>query len=85
MVGSLAVKAKDQEVLFFDADINYLQQICDELFVNAKKFALKNTDITLKIRESQEKGKPVIILELGNLTPSIDPKNLTYFFDPVGL
>jgi signal transduction histidine kinase len=79
----LAVKTDfPQEVLFFDADINYLQQICDELFVNAKKFALKNTDITLKIRESQEKGKPVIILQLSNLTPSIDPKNLTYFFDP---
>jgi signal transduction histidine kinase len=71
-----------QEVLFFDADMNYLQQICDELLINAKKFALKDTDITLKIRKSQEKGKPVVVLQLSNLTPSIDSKNLAYFFDP---
>jgi signal transduction histidine kinase len=70
------------KTLFCDADINYLQQICDELLINAQKFALKDTDITLKIRESQEKGKPVIVLQLSNLTPSIDPKNLVYFFDP---
>jgi signal transduction histidine kinase len=79
----IAVKTDlPQDVLFFDADINYLQQICDELFINAKKFALKDTDITLKIRKSQEKGKPVVVLQLSNLTPSIDPKNLAYFFDP---
>ncbi|MEB3123994.1 MAG: HAMP domain-containing sensor histidine kinase [Snowella sp.] len=71
-----------KKALFFDADINYLQQICDELFTNAQKFALKNTDITLKIRESQEKGRPAIVLQLSNLTPSIDSKNLAYFFDP---
>jgi len=68
--------------LFFDADINYLQQICDELLINAQKFALKDTDITLKIRESQEKGKPLILLQLSNLTRTIDRKNLVYFFDP---
>jgi signal transduction histidine kinase len=79
----IAVKTDlPQDVLFFDADINYLQQICDELLINAKKFALKDTDITLKIRKSQEKGKPVVVLQLSNLTPSIDPKNLAYFFDP---
>ena len=50
--------------------------------INAQKFALKNTDITLKIRESKEKGRPVIVLQLSNLTPSIDSKNLAYFFDP---
>ncbi len=71
-----------KKTLFFDADINYLQQICDELFTNAQKFALKNTDITLKIRETQKKGRPVILLQLSNLTPSIDSKNLAYFFDP---
>ena len=71
-----------KKALFFDGDINYLQQICDELLINAQKFALKNTDITLKIRESQEKGRPVIVLQLSNLTPSIDSKNLAYFFDP---
>jgi len=79
----LAVKTDfSQKVLFFDADINYLQQICDELLINAQKFALKDTDITLKIRESKEKGKPVIVLQLSNLTPLVDPKNLAYFFDP---
>ena len=79
----IAVKTDfPKKTLFFDADINYLQQICDELLINAQKFALKDTDITLKIRESQEKGKPVVVLQLSNLTPSIDPKNLTYFFDP---
>jgi signal transduction histidine kinase len=79
----IAVKTDlPQDVLFFDADINYLQQICDELLINAKKFALKDTDITLKIRKSQEKGKPVVVLKLSNLTPSIDSKNLAYFFDP---
>ena len=79
----LAVKTDfPQEVLFFDADINYLQQICDELFINAKKFALEDTELIVKIRESKEKGKPVIVLQLSNLTRSIDPKNLVYFFDP---
>ena len=79
----LAVKTDlPKEVLFFDVDINYLQQICDELLINAKKFALKNTDIILKIRKSKEKKKSVVILQITNITQAINPKNLVYFFDP---
>ncbi len=65
-----------------NSNVSYLQRIFDELFINAKKFALKNTEITLKIKEFNENNQAYIRLELSNLTSSIKCNNLNHFFDP---
>jgi K+-sensing histidine kinase KdpD len=66
----------------FDSNTGYLQRIFDELLINAQKFALKNTNVTLKVRESQDNNQPCLVLKLSNLTQSVKCKNSRYFFDP---
>ncbi|MEA5536399.1 GAF domain-containing sensor histidine kinase [Crocosphaera sp. XPORK-15E] len=72
----------DKQPIEIETDEEYLRTVLQELLINAGKFSVSGTTVSLTINKEKSTHDPKIIINITNISDCISRKNLTYLFDP---